>query len=391
MEIIHIDMDMFFAAVEIRDNPELGDKPLIIGAKPTERGVVSTCNYVAREFGIRSGMSIKEAYRLCPHGVYMHPDGRKYIEASRIVRKIWGDYTDLIECISLDEGFLDVTGSVQLFGGALNIAQEIKRRVREDTGLTCSAGIGYSKTSAKLASEEKKPDGLFQILNADELRELIIDRSIRIIYGIGAKTEEKLNKFGIKTVRDIYNNRDLVLRILGNYGQQLIDLADGIDHRKVTLPEPNLSLGKETTFQQDVTDRDFLRDILRLLARKLSFNIRLDELFATTVTLKITFGDMKKITRSKTANATDSGADIYKAAAELLGKVEPHPIRLIGISLSGFTNSPNTQMTLLDNAAEIKKSAKIGSVTTHLQRQYGLEAIKSASELKSQNRFKKKK
>ena len=391
MKIIHIDMDMFFAAVEIRDNPELKEKPLVIGALPTERGVVSTCNYIARKFGVRSGMSIKDAYRLCPQGVYMHGNGHKYVEASRIIRKIWGDYTDLIECISLDEGFLDVTGSEQLFGGALNIAKEIKRRVFESTQLTCSAGIGYSKMSAKLASEEKKPDGLFEILTAEDLRNLIVDRSIRIIYGIGIKTEEKLNKFEIRTVRDIYNNNDLIRRVLGNHGQHLIDLANGIDSRRVLAPAANLSLGKETTFQEDITDRDYLRDVLRLLARKLSFKIRLDELYASTITLKITFCDMKKITRSKTANATNRGADIYKVAAELLDKVERRPIRLIGISLSGFTNTPNIQMTLFDNAAQIKKVNKIDKITTNLQKQYGLEAIKSASELKSQNRFKEPK
>ena len=160
--IIHVDMDMFYAAVEIRDNSELAGKPLIIGALPHERGVVSTCSYEARTFGVRSAMSIKEAYKLCPHGIYMHPNGYKYIEASSQIHEIWGGYTDIIEYISLDEGFLDVTGSLCLFGGAAKIGHEIKSKVKSHTGLTCSVGIGYSLMSAKLASEEKSLMGFMK-------------------------------------------------------------------------------------------------------------------------------------------------------------------------------------------------------------------------------------
>jgi len=185
--IIHVDMDAFYAAVEVRDNPELAGKPLIIGALPDERGVVSTCSYEARKYGVRSAMSIKTAYRLCPHGIYMHPNMHKYVAASNIVHKVWDTYTDLVEHISLDEGFLDVTNSAHLFGGAKRIGHEIKKRVKAEAGLTCSVGIGYSMMSAKLASEEKKPDGFFEIPNPESLKALIMDRSVRIIYGVGAK------------------------------------------------------------------------------------------------------------------------------------------------------------------------------------------------------------
>ena len=155
--IIHVDMDAFYAAVEVRDNPELSGKPLIIGALPGERGVVSTCSYEARKFGVRSAMPISEAHRLCLDGIYLRPNFHKYEQASEQVHEIWSDYTDLVEYISLDEGFLDVTCSMKVFGGAAKIGHEIKRRVNEQTGLTCSVGIGYSLMSAKLASEEKKP------------------------------------------------------------------------------------------------------------------------------------------------------------------------------------------------------------------------------------------
>jgi len=380
-------MDMFFAAVEIRDNPDLAGKPLIIGALPGERGVVSTCSYEARKFGVRSAMSIKEAYRLCPHGIYMRPNGYKYLEASRQIHKIWDDYTDLIEHISLDEGFLDVTGSVGLFGGAEKIGREIKQRIREETGLTCSVGIGYSMMSAKLASEEKKPDGFYQILTPQALRELIIDRSVRSIYGVGPQTEVQLNKYGIKTVRDIYNNQKAVIRALGNQGQHVIDLAYGIDNRVLASPAKSQSLGKEITFQKDISDREYIKDVLRLIARELSFQIRLDGTYIKTITLKITFKDMKKITRSRTGDTTNKSDVIYNTAAALLDKVERRPIRLVGISLSGFTDAEEKQLTLFDDIEESERSAKLDEVTMNLQKKYGIDIFKSGSEMIAEKRF----
>jgi DNA polymerase-4/DNA polymerase IV (DinB-like DNA polymerase) len=387
MEIIHIDMDMFFAAVEIRDNPELAGKPLIIGALPHERGVVSTCSYEAREFGVRSAMSIKEAHRRCPHGIYMHPNGRKYVEASRQVHEIWNHYSDLKEYISLDEGFLDVTGTVGLFGGARRIGREIKRRVRDETGLTCSIGIGYSMMSAKLASEEKKPDGFYQILTPEALRELIIDRSVRIIYGVGPQTEAELRKININTVRDIYDNRELVTRALGNHGQHIIDLADGVDNRVIAAPSKSQSFGKETTFQQDITDREYLKDVLRLIARDLSFQIRLDKRFVKTITLKVTFKDMKKITRSKSGGATNKADVIYQTAAAMLDKIERRPIRLVGISLSGITDKIERQTSLFDDSATSQKAGKLEDAILSLQRRYGLNRIKTGGELISEKRL----
>ncbi len=388
MQIIHVDMDMFFAAVEIRDNPTLAGKPLIIGSLPHERGVVSTCSYEARKFGVRSAMSIKEAYRLCPRGIYMHPNGEKYIEASRQIHKIWDSYTDLVEYISLDEGFLDVTGSLRLFGSAKDIGLDIKRRVKEETGLTCSVGIGYSMMSAKLASEENKPNGFFQILSPKALQELIIDRSVRVIYGVGPQTQAQLNRYGISTVRDIYNNQDKVIQALGGQGQHIIDLAKGIDNRRVSTPSKSKSLGKEITFQQDISDREYLLDILRLIARELSFQIRLESSYIKTITLKITFKDMQKISRSKTGEATNKADDIFGTVAALLSKIERRQIRLIGISLSGFTDTAEKQLSLFDDPTEIKKSEVLDEITINLQKKYGLDVMKSGSEMVAENRFK---
>ena len=300
-KIIAVDMDCFFAAVEERDNPELRGKPLIIGALPNERGVVSTANYEARKFGVHSAMSIKDAYRLCPKGIYIRPNPRKYEKVTNIIHRIWNAYTDLIQYVSGDEGFMDVTGSEALFGGAEKIGRAIQERTTEETGLTCSIGIGYSIMSAKLASEEKKPQGFYQIPTPEALRNLIIDRNVRIIYGVGPKTVEELQRIGVNTVRELLSKKDAVIRHLKNQGRGIIDLAEGIDNRMV---EPYYetearSFGKEQTFQEDTADFDYLKDVLRLIAKELSLSLRLDGIYVRTVTLKVKYGNMKLITRRR--------------------------------------------------------------------------------------------
>jgi len=389
--IIHIDMDAFFAAVEVRDDPGLRGKPLIIGALPHERGVVATCSYEAREYGIRSAMSIKEAYRRCPHGIYMHPNGWKYVKASEYIRKIWLNYTDIAELVSLDEGFLDVTGSAFHFGGAKKIAFEIKKRTQEELGLTCSVGIGYSMMSAKLASEEKKPDGFFEIPDAKALTNLIIDRNVRIIYGVGPKTADALQLYGIKTVRDLLDNKHVVVANLGGQGQHFIDLAEGKDDRKVTpyYEGEAKSISRETTFQQDITDFDYLKDALRLLAKELSLILRFDGIYTRTITLKVKYANMKQITRSKTGNTVSRTKDIYKVASALLDTVEKRPIRLIGIGLSGFEDTDYRQLTIDDSGKrqDSEKEETLDKTLLTLQRRYGGDIIKSGNEIIAEKRF----
>ena len=385
-EIIHVDMDAFFAAVEVRDNPDLAGKPLIIGALPHERGVVSTCSYEARKYGVRSAMSIKEAYRRCPHGIYMHPSMRKYKAASEQIHEIWSTYTDTAEYISLDEGYMDVTGSSHIFGGAISIGMEIKAETRRKTGLTCSVGVGYSMMTAKLASEERKPDGFFEIPNPEFLKNLIIDRNVRVIYGVGEKTADTLHKAGICTVRDIYANRQAVIRLLGNHGRQIIELADGIDNRRVTPYSDPKSIGKEQTFQQDITDFNYLEDVLLLHAKELSFDIHLKGLYCRTVTLKATYGNMQQITRSHSGDATNRADEIYKIAASMLDKIDKRPVRLIGISLSGLTKDAARQMSLFD-ADTGAESEKLEDTLFQLQQRYNIGIIKTGSELKAERRL----
>ena len=368
--IVHVDMDAFYAAVEVRDNPDLAGKPLIIGALPHERGVVCTCSYEARKFGVRSAMSIKEAYRRCPRGIYMHPNMDKYAAVSREIHQIWTDYTDICETLSLDEGFLDVTDSAGDFGGARAVAHEIKRRTKEVVGLTCSVGVGYSMMAAKLASEENKPDGFFEILTSDELQNLIIDRSVRVIYGVGPKTAERLQRIGISTVRDLYENRMGAEMLLGNYGRQIIELAEGIDRRRVTPYMEPKSIGMEQTFQQDTGNFEYLKAVLSGTAQKLSTDIQEKGVYAQTVTLKVTYADMKSITRSRSGEATDRAADIYEIAAEMLDRIEKRPIRLVGISLGSLTKAPYVQLSLFDTD-KTSRQRSVDDAMTQLQLKYG--------------------
>jgi len=310
----------------------------------------------------------------------MHPNMHKYVAASSLVHGIWDTYTDLVEHISLDEGYLDVTGSAHLFGGAERIGREIKERVKAQAGLTCSVGIGYSMMSAKLASEEKKPDGLFGIPSPESLQSLIMDRNVRIIYGVGAKTAEILQKRGIRTVRDIHQNKQAVLRLLGNHGKQIIELADGIDDRQVTSYAEPKSLGKEHTFQQDIRDFSYLKDVLRLIASELSFEIHQKGTYARTITLKITYGDMQQITRSKSGEATSKAGEIFTIAASMLDGIDKRPVRLAGISLSGFT--AHRQMTMMGEKQEAMDAALL-----KIQQRYGRDSIQTGSELGAQKRL----
>jgi DNA polymerase-4/DNA polymerase IV (DinB-like DNA polymerase) len=306
------------------------------------------------------------------------------------VHEIWETFTDLIEYISLDEGFLDITRTLKIFGGATKIAQEIKHRVKEKTGLTCSVGIGYSLMSAKLASEEKKPDGFFEILTPEALRNLITDRNVRIIYGVGPQTAAELRQIGVHTVQDIHDKREAVIRALGNQGKQIVDLAEGIDFREVSAHSKPQSFGKEHTFQQDITDFDYLKDVLRLTAREMSFHMRLKGLFCQTVTLKVTYMGFKKITRSKSGDPVNKTNDIYNIAADMLDKIEKRPVRLVGITLSGFTDTIIKQLSIFDLDTD-EKTEKQDVIVTDLQRKYGIDAIKTGSELVAEKRLYQKK
>lgn len=348
--IIHVDMDAFYAAVEIRDNPRLKGKPLIIGSLPTERGVVATCSYEARKYGVHSAMNIKEAYRLCPHGIYMHPNFEKYRAVSAQIHEIWNDYAVRMESIALDEAYLDVTYSAGSFERAGEMAREIKARTVSEVGLTCSVGVAYSKTAAKTASEEKKPDGYFEILNKQQFIDLMIDRDVRALYTVGAKTAEKLNKIGIYKVRDIQERRDEIVERFGKHGQLITELAFGIDDRKVVAykPEDAKSMSREVTFQKDVNDYELLKDVLVLLALSVEDRARRHNLHGKGVSLKLTYADMQSITRSRVVPSADSADTIYQETVRMLDQVEKRPVRLVGAGIYNLSGDEGWQLTLED-------------------------------------------
>ena len=352
--IIHVDMDAFFASVEMRDHPELRGKPLIIGALPHERGVVATCSYEARRFGVHSAMNIKEAYRCCPQGIYMHPDFYKYKAVSEQLHAIWNTYASAAQTIALDEAYLDVTAAAKDWDGARRIARIIKQRTWDELGLTCSVGVAYSKTAAKTASEENKPNGYFEILTAEDFVRLIIDRDVRVLYTVGAKTAEKLRSAGIRTVRDIQERPADVIRLCGRHGQWLVQLASGRDERAVTpyRPEDAKSIGREVTFQQDVSDHAVLRDVLILLAFCVEHRAKRVGLRGRGITLKLTYSDMKQITRSHLIPQTDSAVTIYQETVRLLEQLPQRPVRLIGAGLYQLSAEPEERQLSFDDQTD---------------------------------------
>ena len=354
--IIHVDMDAFYASVEMRDNPALRGKPLIIGSLPQERGVVATCSYEARKYGVHSAMNIKEAYRLCPGGIYMHPDFDKYKRVSGQLHDIWNTYASAAETIALDEAYLDVTAMAQDMEGARRIARTIKQRTKDEIGLTCSVGVAYSKTAAKTASEEKKPDGYFEIPTPEDFVNLIMDRDVRVLYTVGEMTAAKLYAAGIHTVRDIQQQKDLVARLLGKQGQWITQIAFGIDDRKVTpyRPEDAKSISREVTFQADVSDFDLLKDILVLLSLCVEHRAKRYGLHGNGVTLKLTYADMKGLTRSRLVSTCDSAVTIWQETARMLDTVPHRPVRLVGAGIYNLSGEEGRQLTLEDYFTEAK-------------------------------------
>ncbi len=381
-------MDAFYASIEERDNPKLLGKPVIVGSPPGVRGVVSTCNYIARKYGVRSAMSSTEAYRRCPDAVFVKPHFEKYTEASDKVHAIMEEYTDKIEFVSLDEGYMDVTGSELLFGSAEKIAREIQRRVFETVKVTCSVGVGYSMMSAKCASEEKKPRGFFVIDSPERFCELMCDRPVRALYGIGAKTAERLAAMGVKTVGQIACSSPDRFRIFGEMGIELINHARGIDNREVVADAPPKSMGREMTFLKDTTDLELLCDTLLLLANDVSYRLFRHDMWGRTVTLKIKFADMKSKTCAYSGGFIRSSEQIYKTAKRLLSEQTlQKPVRLIGVAVSNLTDKAYEQLSFdSDIKAEAKESA-LGDTILKIKSEFGKGALKTAKELAAEERL----
>lgn len=375
--VIHVDMDAFYASVESRDDPSLKGRPLIIGSLPHERGVVATCSYEAREFGVHSAMNIKEAYDLCPDGVYMHPNFDKYRAASDQVHRIWEQYATACEYIALDEAYLDVTTTAGTFERAGEMGREIKKRVLDEVGLPCSVGVAYCKAAAKTASEEKKPDGYYEIPTPEDYVSLLIDRDVGALYSVGRRTKEKLQSMGIYRVRDVLSSERQILSEFGKHGRMIVDLAHGIDERPVTpwKAEDSKSVSREITFQGNVTDTEFLRDVLLLLSLSVSERMARRGVHGNGVTLKITYSDMGSISRSRSVPSSDNPYVIYREAVSMLQSVPKRGVRLIGVG-TFTTQEKGSRQTTLDevsgNAASERKRY-MENALADLSERYGLD------------------
>jgi DNA polymerase-4 len=338
-KIIHIDMDAFYASVEQRDNPELQGKALAVGGSPDGRGVVATASYEARKFGVRSAMSSKQALQLCPHVIFVKPRFPAYREASQHIREIFSRYTDLIEPLSLDEAYLDVTDDKLGIGSAIEIAKQIKQAIKDELQLTASAGISINKFVAKIASDINKPDGL-TFIGPSSVESFMEKLPVEKFYGVGKVTAEKMKKMGLHLGVDLKNlSQDEIVQHFGKPGRFYYHIVRGIDDREVQPHRETKSSGAEDTFAYDLTTIEEMEAELEKIAKIVADRLQKHNLKGRTVTLKIKYSDFKQITRNRSLSSSiDDLETILDISKQLLAATSPQDkkIRLLGISLSGF-------------------------------------------------------
>lgn len=353
--ILHVDMDAFYAAVEIREKPSLAGRPVVIGSDPQEgrgRGVVSTANYEARRFGVHSAMPISRAWRLCPQAVYLRPRISYYSGVSRRIFALFGRFTDQVEPLSLDEAFLDVTASRDLFGDGPTIAVAIKRAILEEESLTASVGVATSKYVAKVASDLDKPDGLV-VVPAGAEAEFLAPLDLSRLWGAGAVTRRKLRRLGLETIGDVARtDPDLLESALGPaMGLRFHRLARGLDHRPVHRGAPRKSLGKEITFGTDQEDREHVERTLLGLCDGVARGLRKRSLAGRTVHLKLRWEGFETHTRQQTLDEPVTTTErLWPIARRLFRELDDpqRRVRLIGVSVSGFDEEPARQLTMFE-------------------------------------------
>ena len=390
LSILHVDMDAFYASIEIRDNPSLEGLPVCVGGAASRRGVIAAASYRAREFGVHSAMPTAQARRLCPELVLLPPDFDRYTGVSRQIMTIFRSYTPIVEPLSLDEAFLDISGSERLFGDAVDIGKAIRKDIMRETGLVASVGIAPTKFLAKLASDLDKPDG-FRVIHEDEVRAVLAPLPVRKIFGVGPRTAQRLEQLGVRTVNDLAElERGDVARRFGASGLWIHDLAHGIDPRRVTPRREEKSHGMERTFTEDILDRDELRSILLSFSEEVAFTLRDKGLRGRTITLKARFSDFKTVTRTRTLDfATNLGPRLYATATALLEKVERRPLRLLGLQVSKLEDVRQPQQGQLFNGTpenargvRLESNEKLVAATASLdkiRRKFGPGAVVPAT------------
>ncbi|MCB0330861.1 MAG: DNA polymerase IV [Bdellovibrionales bacterium] len=338
-KIIHVDMDAFYASVEQRDNPELHGKPVAVGGSPDGRGVVAAASYEARPFGVRSAMSAREAKNRCPHLLFVKPRIDVYRRISRVVMAILREHTDLVEPLSLDEAFLDVTVNKRALPYATAVAKNIREKIKSTTGLNASAGVAPNKFLAKIASEMAKPNGL-KVIRPEEVQELLPGLAVRAIPGVGPKMERKMADLGIQTVKHLQEFPEAALvEFFGKQGSHLFELARGVDDRVVAPERERKSVSVEHTYDEDIKGWTIAVEKCKQLAAELEGRLLKRNLGGHTVTLKATYGDFTKITRSCSGESLKFGReDLLSTALELLKatEIETRAVRLLGLGVSGI-------------------------------------------------------
>ena len=378
-------MDAFYASIEQFDHPEYKGRPVIVGADPKAgkgRGVVAACSYEARKFGIRSALPISRAWKLCPQGVYVRPRMNRYVEVSQQVMDVFRRYTDLVEPLSIDEAFLDITGSVALLGPADEIARSIKKAIREATGMTASVGLAPNKFLAKIASDLKKPDGLV-VLQEDDVDQFLRDLPISRLWGVGPKTEVRLHELGFRTIGQLASaSRESLVRTLGSLGEHLYQLSHGKDDRQVVPDWERKSVGTETTFDEDTDDPDLLLRTILELSDHVAERLRKDEYRARKVTLKLRYSNFSTHTKQHSLDRLIQTGDEIAAVARQLFSQFPlnRKIRLIGVSAGDLHRGREDpeQLTLF---ATSNPKEKLGHAVDEIKEKFGIDSLRRGSQL----------
>jgi DNA polymerase-4 len=373
--ILHVDMDAFYASVEERDRPELVGKPLIVGGTPDQRGVVAAANYVVRRFGVHSAMPTSTALRLCPQAIVLPVRMGYYAGISEQIREILFRYTPLVEPLSLDEAFLDVTGSEQLFGPARNIAIKIKQDIWQETGLIASVGVAPNKFLAKIASDLKKPDALV-VVETDQVQEFLDPLPIGRLWGVGRATHQEFQRMGVQTIRDLRRlDRETLSRQFGQVGERFWELTHGRDDRKVVPDREAKSISHETTFSTDIHEAEILQSWLQELTEQVARRLRRHELRGRTVQLKLRFADFRTITRSQTLpQSTNSTDELWQTASALLQQSLPQThrgIRLLGMGVSSLESRQQPRQLSLFENEEHQKQRRLDAVADQVQDKFG--------------------
>jgi len=375
--IIHMDMDAFFAAVEQRDDPTLRGKPVVVGGSPEGRGVVAAASYEARRYGIHSAMPSAEARRRCPDVVFITPNHEKYRSISAQIMALLQQYTPQLEQLSVDEAFLDVTGSLRLYGSARRIGEQIRQRINDTLDLTASVGIGPNKFVAKLASEQAKPDGLLEI-EPGQVQEFLAPLPVEALWGVGESTARELHRLGFSTIGQIQKCPPSELAAqLGTYGRTIDRLARGQDNSPVRTDRERKSVSHEQTFPKDTADVHFLRTRLLELSDRVGHRLRSYRLKGRTITLKLRFSDFRTFTRSITLpRPTDSDQQIYRSACGLLKAVTlaRRKVRLLGVAVSNLDTAE--QLPLFDQLSSSRSA--IDSALDTVRQRFGPDSLRRA-------------